>query len=211
VRCSQRHAARSACRQVSPLLYLNLTHTISNTGNLSPLRSALLAIGAPCESNTSVQVENACLSLAVLQHLGVGSSWDGFFWPCRLERFSWKGSEVVLDGAHNGDSVHHFLRDLRALYPHKQILLLFGAGQDKCLSDMLEEVFEGVDSLVMVRSKHFRSLSERELLQQVPADKLHLVACQRTMSLSALEGGSIASWLDKVTDENASGYLRSHA
>lgn len=127
-----------------------------------------------CE--TDVQVENACLSRAVLQHLDVPpTGWDKFFWPCRMERFLFQGQTIVLDGCHNGHSMERFLTGLRATYEDKKIVVLFGAGHEKCLSDMVQSLFEGADGVLMVQSKHFRSLSEGELLRLVPEHSRHLL------------------------------------
>lgn len=131
----------------------------------------------------SVQVENACLALAVVRHLGLdSSSMQGFFWPCRMEAFNvlcpaesvsltaapqhshqQRRATVVLDGAHNGDSVKLFLHGLRVAYPGRHIHVLFGAGLEKCLGDMLEELSSQCDSVCFVQSKHFKSASEQEL------------------------------------------------
>jgi folylpolyglutamate synthase/dihydropteroate synthase len=143
----------------------------------------------------SVQCQNASLALAVVKHLGLSTDTmqDGFFWPCRMETFqvqrshAWtraaaglpydldannsnSGSStstatVVLDGAHNGDSVKQFLLGLRKIYPKRQIHVLFGAGLEKNLDDMLAILAnkEQCDSVQFVQSKHFRAASETDL------------------------------------------------
>lgn len=124
-----------------------------------------------------VQQENACLALAVLQHLGVaGAGMRDFYWPCRMERFRLgEGLDVVLDGCHNGDSVHQFVRDLARKFHDKRIVILFGAGLEKCLDTMLQELLSAprssrgmLPSLLMLQSRHFKSLSEHELLMRIP-------------------------------------------
>ena len=68
----------------------------------------------------SVQLENACLAAAVLEHLSVPlQGMKDFYWPCRMETFMMKEGEgegegvpVVIDGCHNGDSVKQFLTGL---------------------------------------------------------------------------------------------------
>ncbi len=123
-----------------------------------------------------VQLENACLALAVLQHLGIsGGGMRDFYWPCRMERFKLgDGFDVVLDGCHNGDSVHQFVRDLARKFPDRRLVLLFGAGLEKCLDTMLQELLLAppsrrgtAPSLLMLQSRHFKSLSERDLLARI--------------------------------------------
>lgn len=50
-----------------------------------------------------VQWENACLSAAVLTHLGVPlDGMSSFYWPCRMESFHLQRNRIiVLDGCHN--------------------------------------------------------------------------------------------------------------
>lgn len=149
------------------------------------IRSALAEHGSVCE--TDVQVENACLSQAVLNFLGVPPlGWDQFYWPCRVERFKHLGRTVVLDGCHNGDSVKRFLSGMRQKYPDKRLLVLFGAGHDKCLSDMMTNLLEQADEVIMVQSKHFRAISEKELLSSVPESRRHVIhAIQQDLLLSS--------------------------
>lgn len=125
---------------------------------------------------TEVQVENACLSRAVLKHLNVEPrGWEKFYWPCRMERLLYSGHTVVLDGCHNGDSMERFLKGLRSTYEGKRIVVLFGAGHDKCLTDMIDRLFVHADSVIMVQSKHFRAHTEAELLQRVPQGRAHIL------------------------------------
>lgn len=105
-----------------------------------------------------------------------------FYWPCRMEKFyidlpsaqinassvsyskSNKRCNVILDGCHNGESVLKFVAALKEKYGgENEILLLFGAGAEKCLADMLSGVLEYGDKVLMVQSRHFKSLSEKDL------------------------------------------------
>ena len=63
------------------------------------------------------------------------------------------------------------------MYNSKRIIVLFGAGSEKCIDDMLLPVTSHSDELLLVQSKHFKSLSESQLYQQlvVGFDKSKLV------------------------------------
>lgn len=78
---------------------------------------------------------------------------------------------------HNGDSVEKFLRNLKKMYHSKRIIVLFGAGSEKCVDDMLLPVTSYCDELLFIQSKHFKSLAETELYQLlcVGFDKSKLV------------------------------------
>jgi folylpolyglutamate synthase/dihydropteroate synthase len=106
------------------------------------------------------QVQNACLSAAVLEFLNVPT--DGmkdFFWPCRM------------DGCHNDDSVFQFLTGLKSKYPGRKIRVLFGAGMEKHLGEMLQHVVSYADNVLMVQSRHFKSLGESDLVESVPMER----------------------------------------
>ena len=117
------------------------------------------------------QVQNACLSAAVLEFLNVPTDgMKGFFWPCRMETFCIAGTTVVLDGCHNDDSVFRFLTGLKAKYPGRKIRVLFGAGMEKHLGEMLQHVVSYADNVLMVQSRHFKSLGESDLVESVPME-----------------------------------------
>lgn len=127
----------------------------------------------------SVQIENACLALSVINHLQINPiGMKNFYWPCRMEEFKTNGVTFVLDGCHNGDSVRQFLSGMHKEYPDHAVIVLFGAGKEKCVNDMLSIVMDLADSVIMVQSKHFKSTSEVELCSMVNADvcKKHLFA-----------------------------------
>lgn len=125
---------------------------------------------------TDVQIENACLSMAVLNYLNVPAiGWEQFFWPCRMENFKLKQHNIILDGCHNGYSVEMFLKGLRLQYKDKKLLVLFGAGQDKSLNDMIHVLLDNSDLILMVQSKHFRSHTENDLMNKIPEEKKYLL------------------------------------
>lgn len=81
-----------------------------------------------------------------------------------MESFIINDVDVVLDGCHNDDSVKLFLAGLKEKYSDSKVLILFGAGMEKYLTDMLRHVFDSADSVLMVQSKHFKSLGEIDLV-----------------------------------------------
>ena len=74
------------------------------------------------------------------------------------------GVRVILDGAHNGDSVELFLKGLRNKYPNSQIYVLFGAGLEKQLDDMLKQLQQHANSVSFLQAKHFKAAAEQELV-----------------------------------------------
>jgi folylpolyglutamate synthase/dihydropteroate synthase len=89
--------------------------------------------------------------------------------------------------------VEKFLKGLRGMYPGKQLLVLFGAGHEKCLKDMMSVLLEEADEVMMVQSTHFRAMTERELLDLVPAEKgsvIHALQRERVGAKSSADGAA---------------------
>ncbi len=84
------------------------------------------------------------------------------YWPGRLETLAHRPT-ILLDSAHNRDSAARLTRALR-LYPHKRLILLFGASADKDISGMLEVLGERADVVILTRSFHPRAASPKRLL-----------------------------------------------
>jgi len=141
-----------------------------------------------------VMVENACLARAALEHIDESPvGMHRFFWPCRAEHFVVDNVTVVLDGAHNGDSVEQFLSDTRRRYSNSSLCVVFGGGKDKCLMDMLNLVSDKSDHVVMVQSSHFRSETEEVLVNSVPDSMRYKLIMQPPTVVQ--EGGTVASRL----------------
>ena len=80
-----------------------------------------------------------------------------------MEAFCLDGVEIIVDGSHNGDSVKLFLEGLRHRFPQSSICVAFGGGAEKCLDNMLVELFQNSDDVVLVQSKHFKAIGEHFL------------------------------------------------
>lgn len=107
------------------------------------------------------QIENICVSAAVLEYLGVsGAGMRDFYWPCRMERFVVRGVDFIVDGNHNDESLRLFLDGVRKLHPVSTIVVIFGCGTDKNLALMIAELEARVDAVVLAQSNHFKSSSK---------------------------------------------------
>ncbi len=133
-------------------------------------RKTVESLGLTLDYN--VQIENFCLAAAVLKFLDIPlEGMKDFYWPCRMERFiiptmdESYDLECIVDGSHNGESVSLFLNGIRNIddYHNAVLFVLFGAGSEKCVGDMIKVVIDVPDYIVLVQSTHFKSLSEVEL------------------------------------------------
>ena len=117
------------------------------------------------------QVENAALALATLDLLRVGGiDWDeaalrrGFAavrWPARIEVVGHEPT-VVVDGAHNTDSLQKLLQALRSTFPYHRLILVLGINKDKDLVGMVRVLAE-CDVVILSQANNPRATSASEL------------------------------------------------
>ncbi len=85
------------------------------------------------------------------------------YWPGRLERLS-EDPLIVLDSAHNHQSAERLQKAL-ALFPHRRLILLFGASADKDIDSMLGVLAKDAASIIVTRSFHPRAADAETLAQ----------------------------------------------
>jgi dihydrofolate synthase/folylpolyglutamate synthase len=86
-------------------------------------------------------------------------------WPGRMEIIG-SAPPIVLDGAHNGESMRQLVQSLRCLFPNRRYVVVFGASRDKDLERILPELAPAVDALVLTASRHPRALVALDELRQ---------------------------------------------
>jgi dihydrofolate synthase/folylpolyglutamate synthase len=115
------------------------------------------------------QLENATVALAALEHVsetfptltldalrtGLASvHWDG-----RLQLLQ-QGEglpTVLVDCAHNADSVNKLAQALLSNYSYRKLILIFGAPADKAINQMMTILFPLADAIIVTTSHHPRS------------------------------------------------------
>lgn len=83
-------------------------------------------------------------------------------WPARLEIIS-REPLLVIDGAHNGESMERLVEALDELFPGRRRVVIFGASADKDLSSMFRALLPHVDLAVFTRSGHPRAADPAQL------------------------------------------------
>jgi dihydrofolate synthase/folylpolyglutamate synthase len=141
------------------------------------------------------QMENATLALAALEEVRAsgasGCTWDTaalrqglqtVHWPARLQiigRRPW----VVVDGAHNADSMQKLVQSLRTLFSFQRLYVVLGCNADKDLPGMVEAL-AGVDAAVLTRALTPRAAAVERFqtlfAQLAPGVRLSLAADSRT-------------------------------
>ncbi|MBE3560058.1 MAG: bifunctional folylpolyglutamate synthase/dihydrofolate synthase [Ktedonobacteraceae bacterium] len=105
------------------------------------------------------QLENATAALATLDILRArGIVWDeaalraGFravHWPARIEVVE-RNPTIVIDGAHNADSMQKLIEALRSTFPFRRLIIVLSVSRDKDLPGIVRAL-SGVDEVVLAR------------------------------------------------------------
>ncbi len=107
------------------------------------------------------QAMNCGLSLAILDRLSergfscsesrVSDGLASVAMPGRMELAS-RSPRVILDGAHNTESVRALLRTLGTYVQYDSLVVVFGCAADKDIAGMVRELSQGADKVVFTRS-----------------------------------------------------------
>ncbi len=137
-------------------------------------------------------------------------------WPGRLEvlgREPW----VVVDGAHNGDSARKLVAALMELFPHRKLILIFGALTGHSVPDMLDALLPAADEVILTRTKRIRAIAASDLLREVHAHHREaevtesvVEALERALALASTEDLICATGSLSVVAESREAWLRSH-
>lgn len=119
------------------------------------------------------QVENgatAYLALQMIREQGLVVSDEairqGFaqvVWPGRFELLR-REPPLIVDSAHNRDSAHRLRQALDDYLPGRDVVLIFGASEDKDVNGMFEEIMPRVREVVATQSVHPRAASAESLV-----------------------------------------------
>ena len=119
------------------------------------------------------QVENACTAIAITEMLirkGYHVSSDDIInglkqvtWPARLEILSRHPKLVVVDGAHNPDSIARLTKTILGHFEYRQVFLVFGTLYGHDLPGMVAEISKLSPVAIIAQSKHPRSMPNNEV------------------------------------------------
>ena len=152
-----------------------ITRRLTNNGNAplslaaEPLRLHLPLLGMH-------QVQNAATAFAALDTIAqngmvlspqaVAQGFAQVTWPARFEILR-KEPPLVIDSAHNGDSMRRLRQTLDEYFPGRAFILIFGASADKELDDMFREILPRVESVITTQSVHPRAADPQGLAQRI--------------------------------------------
>lgn len=87
-------------------------------------------------------------------------------WPGRLEKV-WPDPLIILDGAHNAESMRLSLQGLKRHFQYKKLVAVLGVSSDKDIAGMLEHLAPEAQTLILTRSLNPRALPVKELKNYV--------------------------------------------
>ena len=126
------------------------------------------------------QVENATVAYAALNQFRQRSlpltddqiirGFPQTVWQGRFEIIS-RNPPVILDCAHNRESIQQLVNTLQQVFPKYKPLLIFGASEDKDIQGMFADIMPLVDEIIVTRSFHPRAIAAEKL--QVLAEPYH--------------------------------------
>jgi len=118
------------------------------------------------------QIENAATAVAVLDQLrlqgyqitrkAIQAGFSQVYWPARFEILREK-PPIVIDSAHNGDSMQRLVETVNEYFPEWPFILVFGASADKSMGDMLSAILPRCEMVITAQSLHPRAATPEEL------------------------------------------------
>jgi dihydrofolate synthase / folylpolyglutamate synthase len=140
---------------------------------LAGFRTARLALsGVPLALRGRHQLDNAAVAVCLMEALSeagidlndsaVRAGLTDARWPGRLERFAWRGADVILDAAHNPGGARALAAYLReCAWTH--VTLVIGAMADKDVPGMLAPLVPLAASIVCTTPPNARAMPSGEL------------------------------------------------
>ena len=155
--------------------------------SISPEKQSFQLMGLKGNYNIEVpllgeyQLENAATAItaaetlagrgAVITAEAITSGIAGVNWPGRLQvlrRKPW----VIVDGAHNGDSVQRLVAALRQYFTFEKAVVIFGASSDKNIAAMVAELKTFPDRVIVTSSHHPRAVAVEQLVEEFSRENI---------------------------------------
>jgi folylpolyglutamate synthase/dihydropteroate synthase len=91
----------------------------------------LVVVDCSGTSAWDTQRENRLLAAKACALLNVEADFSSSRWPARFEEIRVHGRQIIIDAAHNGDSVAKFLEAAHMKFPSTEFTVVFGCGAEK--------------------------------------------------------------------------------
>jgi dihydrofolate synthase/folylpolyglutamate synthase len=131
------------------------------------------------------QIENAATAVAALDQLrlqgfqitrkAIQTGFSQVYWPARFEILR-ENPPVVIDSAHNGDSMQRLVETVNEYFPEWPFILIFGASADKSMGEMLSAILPRCELVITAQSLHPRAATPEELKAIVEKYSIPVIA-----------------------------------
>ena len=131
------------------------------------------------------QIENAATAVAALDQLrlqgfqitrkAIQAGFSQVYWPARFEILR-ENPPVVIDSAHNGDSMQRLVETVNEYFPEWPFILVFGASADKSMGEMLSAILPRCELVITAQSLHPRAATPEELKAIVEKYSIPVIA-----------------------------------
>lgn len=164
------------------------------------------------------QQVNAAIAWSMLEDLGARGLLDidrdvmaaglaQTWWPGRFEALTQFPDDppLLVDCAHNVDSVNLLLSTLDEYYPGQALTFVVGANRDKRIAPMLELILSVSPRLVLVQSRHPKALDTAALRREVAS--LEQARMEDAPPLQVVEAPTMAAALEIARSMTPTGGL----
>lgn len=165
------------------------------------------------------QVENATVALAALDVLREhGFAWNedalrrglaSVHWPARIQIVGHRPT-IVVDGAHNADSMQKLLDTLRSTFTHRRLIVVLGVNRDKDLARMVKTLTD-IDCVVLTRAHNPRASHTEDLHALFAEYAPQVTVYTEDQSGAALDLASHLAQADDLICATGSLYLAAEA
>lgn len=195
---------RTARDQAATLIDVNSNYTLSGIVKNAHNQIVKISLKNDCKESDSDdskkatdlqlglvgdhQVTNAGIAFASLRKISamgftvpknaIRKGFSQVFWPCRFELIN-ENPRIVLDGAHNLDSIEALIDTIRLVYPGEKIALVFGVSEDKPYRAMLEKISPLTKKMILTRSEHPRSLPPEKMAALFKTDPPEVMIAEK--------------------------------
>ena len=163
---------------------LDLTLPLLGEHQIENAATAVLALKTSCDGRYMPDDENLAAGLAAVD------------WPGRIEYLAVgepvDGRVVVVDGAHNSDSIDRLVASVPELR-HGRTILVFGAVMGHSASDMFERLSALAPKVIVVRSRHPKAAECANLSALAKAHNLTVLAECEQVSAGMKKALEVAS------------------
>ena len=152
----------------------------------------LIIVDCAGTSEWDTKRENRLLAAKACSLLNVEADFSSSRWPARFEEIRVHGRLVIVDAAHNGDSVTKFIEAAHARFPSTKFTVVFGCGAEKeGLEAMVDAVRPFAGRVVCVEAGS--SFADRPLPPSKRGEPAQLLAAR--VGANAAVASSVAAAL----------------